>query len=101
VAWQITPKLIVPKTGAVLKGAVVVAVYADITGADHTEAQVLLTGDGRGTTVIADPVATPEGWLAKWNSATVPNGDYTITVHMSTSNGGVGTSSPVSVQVMN
>ena len=101
VAWQITPKLIVPKTGAVLKGAVVVAVYADITGADHTEAQVLLTGDGRGTTAIADPVATPEGWLAKWNSATVPNGDYTITVHMSTSNGGVGTSSPVSVQVMN
>jgi hypothetical protein len=100
-AWQINPILLHPKSGAVLKGTVALAVYANISGADHTEVQVLLTGNGRSDAVIATPVATLEGWLAKWNSATVPNGDYTITVHMTTRNGGVGTSSPVPVQVRN
>jgi hypothetical protein len=101
-AWQITPVLTYPRNGAVLKGTVALSASAKIKGlADHAHAQVLLSGDGRSDTVIATLAPTIIGWVAKWNTATVPNGDYTISIHMTTQNGGAGTGSPVPVQVMN
>jgi hypothetical protein len=102
VAWQITPTITFPKSGAVLKGAIAVGVHADIKGApDHARVQLLLTGNGHTNTVVATAYLFPVGWLARWNTATVPNGEYTMTVHVSTANGGSGTSSPVPIQVEN
>jgi hypothetical protein len=102
VAWQVTPELMFPKSGAVLKGWVAIGASTNIKGVpDHADVQVLLTGGGYTNTVVATAYLLSVGWLARWNSATVPNGEYTITVHVTTRNGGVGTSSPVPVQVMN
>jgi len=102
VAWQITPKILLPKNGALLKGTIAVSALAKIEGQqDHAQVQVLLTGGTYNNAVVATAFLSYVGWLAKWNTATVPNGAYTITVHMTTPNGGAGTSSPIQVQVMN
>jgi hypothetical protein len=102
-AWQITPKLMYPKSGAVLKGEVALDVNANVKGVpDHsTQVQVLLSGGAYRNAVVATAYSLLAGWLARWDTATVPNGDYAITVHVTTRNGGVGTSSTVPVQVMN
>jgi hypothetical protein len=101
-AWQITPKVLLPMNGAVLKGTVALSAGANIKGTpDHAVAQVLLTGGSYSNAVVANAYLFTVGWLARWNTATVPNGEYTITIHITTRNGGVGTSSPVQVQVRN
>jgi hypothetical protein len=102
VPWQVTPVLRFPKSGAVLKGEVALSASAEIKGApEHADVQVLLTGGSYNNTVVAKAYLFTVGWLARWNTATVPNGQYTITIHVTTANGGVGTSSPVPVQVAN
>jgi peptidoglycan/LPS O-acetylase OafA/YrhL len=100
--WSISPELTYPRSGAVLKGTVALSVDAKMKGVpEHSDAQVLLNGEGRTNEVVATLVQSLLGWIARWNTATVPNGDYTLTIRMTTGNGGSGTSSPVPVRVMN
>jgi peptidoglycan/LPS O-acetylase OafA/YrhL len=100
--FQIPTTLVLPKSGAVLKGTVALDASGKVKGEPiHPDAQVLLTGGEYHNAVVANAYLFPVGWLARWNTATVPNGQYTITIHITTSNGGVGTTDPVPVQVMN
>jgi YVTN family beta-propeller protein len=49
---------------------------------------------------VATGTATIYGWLAAWRTTTVPNGTYSLQ-SVATSNGGSGTSAPVTITVNN
>lgn len=65
-----------------------------------TLVQYEITGGNLTDSVIATATPTIYGWLAKWNTTTVPNGTYTLQ-SVATSNGVTGTSAPVTIVVDN
>ena len=105
-AWHITPVVIGPKPGSVLKGTVFLDAGIKSSGiGNDVKVAFVLSGNGKHGLVIAK--ARPStclclwGWLARWNSAKVPNGTYSLTVSAHTSDGGFGTSTSIQVRVMN
>jgi hypothetical protein len=50
--------------------------------------------------VIATGTATLYGWLAEWNTTSVPNGTYTLQ-SVGTTSGGTVTSAPITITVSN
>jgi uncharacterized protein YjbI with pentapeptide repeats len=50
---------------------------------------------------IASGTLTPYGWLATWNTTTVPNGTYSVYTDVAYANGQNGYSAPVSITVNN
>ena len=96
----ITIKLSAPHNGAVLKGRVVLDA---LTRGVHnlTKVQVVLTGQGGSDAVVATLRTSLFGWVARWNSASVPNGKYNMIVQVETSPGGSRSSTPIDVVVQN
>lgn len=88
----------VPGNGAIVKGGQ----WLD-AGASPGVTQVTyeLTGASMTNAVIATGVPTYVGWLAGFNSTTVPNGAYTLTAVASYAGGVSGTSPGVSITVSN
>jgi hypothetical protein len=60
-----------------------------------------LSGNGLSDDVVATGTPTLYGWLAGWNTTTVPNGTYTLDSVASYSGGVSGTSPPVTVTISN
>ncbi len=51
--------------------------------------------------LIATATPTIYGWLASWNTTTVPNGPYTLQSVASYAGGVSGTSAPITITVGN
>jgi hypothetical protein len=60
-----------------------------------------LSGNGLSDDVVATGTPTLYGWLAGWNTTTVPNGTYTLHGVASYTGGVSGTSPPVNVTISN
>ena len=101
-AWVLPPPttfVAVPSNHASVSGS---QVWLDASAsAGVTSVQYELTGGSLNHTVIAHATATIYGWLAEWNTTTVPNGNYTLE-SVATYGGEVtGTSLGVNVTVSN
>lgn len=72
-----TTSVLRPTAGSILSGAQVVdAAASDAAGV--TGVQFQLTGGALNHSVIATGTPTIYGWLAAWDTTTVPNGIYTL-----------------------
>jgi hypothetical protein len=93
-----TTTVLLPSGGATLSSSQ----YLDATtSAGVTGVQYELSGGGLNDSVIATATPTIYGWLAVWNTTTVPNGTYTLQSVASYSGGVSGASSGVSIVVKN
>jgi phospholipase C len=97
---QVAPStaVVLPSADSVVSGSQALDATAT-TGT--TQVQFLLTGRRLNTTVIASATPTIIGWLASWNSTSVPNGTYTLQSIASFPVGGNATSPGVTIHVRN
>jgi hypothetical protein len=65
------------------------------------QVQFHLTGGSLNNALIATATPTYYGWLASWNSTTVPDGTYTLQSEASDGAGNQGVSPTISVTVSN
>ena len=101
--------IVKPESGSMLNGLVILAATASATSMSGmsilnfgvTEVDFVLEGSDRRSRIIASGVHTSYGWLAKWNSRSVPDGEYIIrsVAHATTSHSGEST--PVSIAISN
>jgi hypothetical protein len=93
--------VIVPaRNGTVLTGtAMLEAAATDAHGVKRVEFR--LSGNGANGNLIATSTQTAYGWIATWDSTSVPNGDYTISSTAIDSGGNRQTSGPRSVTIRN
>jgi hypothetical protein len=93
-----TTTVVLPANGATLSGTQVLDATASsgVTGVQYE-----LSGGNLTDSVIATATPTIYGWLASWNSTSVPNGTYTLQ-SVATFQGGVsGMSAALSITVAN
>jgi phospholipase C len=90
--------VLLPTDGAAILGSQ--ALDATAT-AGATEVQYQLTGGSLNNVVIATATPTIYGWLASWNSRTVPNGFYTLQSVAFFPGGASATSTSVTISVEN
>ena len=93
-----TATVVLPSNGATLSGT------QDLdatTSSGVTKVQYELSGGGLTDSVIATATPTLYGWLASWNSSSVPNGTYTLQSVASYQGGVSGTSPGITVSVAN
>jgi hypothetical protein len=93
-----TTNVVLPSNNATLSGSQ----YLDATtSAGVTRVQYELTGGSLSDTVIATGTPTIYGWLASWNTTTVPNGNYTLQSVASYAGGVSAASTPITISVTN
>ena len=90
--------VLVPSHGATLSGST----YLDASAADATSVGFVLFGGSYGYSGQLLCTATPTlyGWLCAWNTATVPNGTYTL-LSGAINSAGAAFSSGVTITVTN
>jgi hypothetical protein len=71
-----TTSVLIPSNGATLSGST----YLDASALNATSVEFRLFGGSYGYNAPVVCTATPTyyGWLCSWNTATVPNGSYTL-----------------------
>ncbi len=87
-----------PGNGSSLTGSQTLGAYAS-SGVNSVK--FYLTGGTYNNTLIAAATATIYGWLATWNTTSVPNGSYSLQSVVMDSSGASGTSDPVTITVNN
>ena len=90
--------VVIPSNNATVSGTSQVLDAAASSGV--TQVQYEIAGGTLNDAVIATATPTIYGWLALWNTTGVVNGTYTLQ-SVATSNGGNGTSAPVTITVNN
>ena len=93
-------RVLVPSDGAVLAGAP----YLDAAAGDSpgvTKVVFEVSGGTLSDRVIATATPTLFGWLAKWNTTTVPNGAYTLESVATDAGNNTDTSTPITITVKN
>jgi hypothetical protein len=100
--YGIPPKVLMlkPSPGATLKGTRVLDAGVTDDYYQLERVQFHVTGGGVDET-IGSATQTLFGWLARWNTATVPDGRYTLQSTAIDADGNRGYSSPVVVSVAN
>jgi major membrane immunogen (membrane-anchored lipoprotein) len=96
-----TTSVVIPSNGASVSGA---QVTLDASASDKvgvTKVEFHLTGGSLNNALIATATLTYFGWLASWNSTTVPDGTYTLQSEASDAAGNQGVSPAISVTVAN
>jgi hypothetical protein len=93
-----TTSVVLPSNGASEAGK---EALDAIASAGATQVQYELTGGSLLNQVIATGTPTIYGWLALWNTTTVPNGTYTLQSVASYPGGVSATSAPITVTVNN
>ncbi len=92
--------VILPHDGSTVHGKQVLDVSTsgpyDITRVDY-----FLSGPGLAKHSFAAGVYTHYGWIAKWNTSTVPNGSYAVDATVSDAGGRTVTTPPIEVRVEN
>ena len=91
--------VLVPLTGVTVSGAQVALDGSASSGT--TQVQFELSRGSPSNSVIVTATPTPFGWLAYFNSTTVPNGTYTLQSIATDSVGETGSSPSVSITVNN
>ena len=91
--------VLVPSSGSTVKGSSVVLDAGATSGVSHVTFE--LTGGSLTNAVIATATPTIYGWLAQWNSQSVPDGTYTLQSVASYAGGVSGTSPGVTVTLAN
>jgi hypothetical protein len=94
-----TTSVVIPSNGATQSGTA--ALLDASASANVTSVKYELTGGTLTDQVIATATPTYYGWLAQWNTTTVPNGTYTLQSVAAYSGGVTGTSPGVTVTVAN
>jgi Bacterial Ig domain len=94
-----TTTVVIPSNGATQSGTA--ALLDASASANVTSVRYELTGGTLTDQVIATATPTYYGWLAQWNTTTVPNGTYTLQSVAAYAGGVTGTSPGVSVTVNN
>ena len=94
-------QILTPRTGATLRGPQVLDASADSAPRPVTRVQFVLTGGSLRDHVIATAALTLGGWIAKWNTVTIPNGVYTLQSAATEAGGTTLMSSPINVTVDN
>jgi predicted acyl esterase len=91
--------MLTPSDGATLSGGQLL----DAGAAPATTAEVDFTASGGPDKhmVISGSTLTYYGWIGTWDTATVPNGVYTLRSVAHETNGGIGHSAPITVTVAN
>jgi Big-like domain-containing protein len=95
-----TTSVLIPSNGATVAGSQ----GLDATAFDYgtlTKVEFHLTGGSLNKTLIATATPTIYGWLAGWNTTTVPNGTYTLQSEAYDAAGLTGYSSGVAITVNN
>jgi Bacterial Ig domain len=93
-------RVLVPSDGAVLAGVP----YLDAAAGDAagvTNVAFELSGNGLSDKVIATATPTLFGWVAKWNTTSVPNGTYSLQSVATDAANNSYTSEPITVTVNN
>jgi hypothetical protein len=91
--------VLIPSNGAAQSGT---AALLDASASrDVTSVTYELTGGTLTNQVIATGTPTLYGWLAEWNTTTVPNGTYSLQSVASYGGGVSGTSAPININVSN
>jgi Bacterial Ig domain len=94
-----TTSVLIPSNGATQSGT---AALLDASASTSvTSVKYELTGGTITDQVVATATPTYYGWLAQWNTTTVPNGTYTLQSVASYSGGSSASSSPVTITVNN
>jgi uncharacterized protein YjbI with pentapeptide repeats len=97
---QYFTRVLVPSDGATLAGAPYLdAAAGDAPGVTHVVFE--LSGVTLSNQVIATATPTLFGWVAKWNTTSVPNGTYSLQSVATDANSDTDTSAPISVTVEN
>jgi hypothetical protein len=97
---QFFTRVVLPADGATLAGAH----YLDVLASDApgvTKVVFELSGGTLSDQIIATATPTIVGWVAQWNSTTVPNGTYSLQSVATDADNDTDTSTPVSVTVNN
>ncbi len=95
-----TTNVLIPKDGSSLAGKV----SLDAATSDNvavTQVNFVVTGGALSGQVIATATPTFFGWLAQWNTTTVPNGTYTLESVATDTEGFSTTSTPITINVSN
>ena len=93
-----TTAIVLPGTSATLSGSA----FLDATASSRvTGVSYELSGNGLSDRVFTTGATTIYGWLAEWNTKTVPDGTYTLESVASYAGGESGTSPPVTVRIRN
>jgi hypothetical protein len=92
-----TTSVVLPSSGASVSGG---QYFDAVTSPSVSNVTYELTGGSLNDQVIATAVPTIYGWIASFNTTTVPNGTYTLQ-SVATANGLTGTSPGISVTVDN
>jgi uncharacterized protein YjbI with pentapeptide repeats len=92
--------VLLPSNGGVLNGAAILdASAADAPGVTNVVFE--LSGNGLSDQVIATATPTIYGWLAQWNTTTVPNATYSLQSVATDAAHSTETSNPITVTVNN
>ena len=90
--------ILVPSNGATLSGSQ----YLDASATGGViQVQFEVTGGSLHDQTVATAVQTAYGWIAGWNTTSVPDGTYTLQSFASYSGGVTGTSSGITITVNN
>jgi hypothetical protein len=92
--------VVLPANGATVSGSTWLDASAQ-GPSDTTGVQYVLSGGSLSNQVIATATATLYGWLAYWNTASVPNGTYTLQSVATEVGGSTATSPGITVTVAN
>jgi uncharacterized protein YjbI with pentapeptide repeats len=92
-----TTAVLIPSNGATQSGTTALLDASASPGV--TSVTYELTGGTLTNQVIATGTPTLYGWLAQWNTTSVPNGTYTLQSVASYAGGVSGTSAPVTITV--
>ena len=92
-----TTTVVLPSNNATVSGS---AVLDAVASPGTSKVQYKVSGGSLSNVVIATATPTIYGWLASWNTTTVPNGTYTLQ-SIATSGGLTGTSPGIQVTVNN
>jgi hypothetical protein len=92
--------MVIPRTGAILRGSKVLDALS--TGGTYvTGVQFVVTGRSLTEHVVGTAVRTRIGWIATWDTITIPNGAYTLQSVATETGGTTAMSLPIDVTVDN
>jgi YVTN family beta-propeller protein len=94
-----TTSVIIPNNSATVSGT---ASLLDATASSQVTKLIYeVTGNGLADVQVASGAATLYGWIAFWNTTTIPNGTYTLQSVASYAGGVSGTSTGISITISN